>query len=81
MIGEHLLPRLQDFLGMELDIDEKVLSGVQDPRFGDEATLPKCLFVVVQKLNHVIKDFQWERWVQHRGSSCRSRAKRPGLTL
>ena len=53
---------------VERDIVEKVLSGAWDPRFRDEATVPKRDFLVVQVVDDVIQDFCWEVEIRHRGS-------------
>ena len=46
---------------------EEVLSGTRDPRFGDEAALLKCLWIVVQKVDYLMEDFRWEIRIRHRG--------------
>jgi len=66
-VGEHLLPQLHFLPGGEPDTGKEVLSGSVYPRFGDEATPLERIWVVAQKVNHVVEDFWWEALIRHRG--------------
>ena len=64
---EDILPRLQALGGIELDLREEMLSGAWDPRFGDEAAVPKRISCVVEVVDNVIQGFCWEPGIRHRG--------------
>ena len=66
-IRECRLPRLEGFGRRELDIGEEVLSSARNPRLGDEAAVPECLWFIVQVVDDMIEDFWREGWRRHRG--------------